>query len=125
MACFFGLTCFASMSCFVHACLCGARLVQDKNMDTLFKDLSRLMFESGSRILAEAFPEGDEKTWAGAAKRPVTAVCYPFSFSPSLINTPLLCSLSLSFSHSKFHSLFLSRIPTLVRLVCKSLFIIV
>lgn len=83
MACFIGLTCFASMSRFV--CSCGARLVQDKNMDTLFKDLSRLMFESGSRILAEAFPEGDEKTWAGASKRPVTAVCSPHSFLSLII----------------------------------------
>eukprot|EP00047_Mylnosiga_fluctuans_P022165 m.114333 g.114333 ORF g.114333 m.114333 type:complete len:972 (+) comp9158_c0_seq4:59-2974(+) len=45
----------------------------DKNTDTLFKDLSRLMFKSSNVILREQFPEGDESTWAGAAKRPPTA----------------------------------------------------
>ena len=45
----------------------------DKNTDTLFKDLSRVMFHSKNPILREMFPEGDESTWAGAAKRPPTA----------------------------------------------------
>eukprot|EP00051_Salpingoeca_urceolata_P006299 m.83551 g.83551 ORF g.83551 m.83551 type:complete len:992 (+) comp14769_c0_seq3:504-3479(+) len=45
----------------------------EKNTDTLFKDLSRLMFSSKNAILKEMFPEGDESNWAGAAKRPPTA----------------------------------------------------
>eukprot|EP00054_Salpingoeca_dolichothecata_P022835 m.150677 g.150677 ORF g.150677 m.150677 type:complete len:1003 (+) comp24477_c0_seq2:92-3100(+) len=45
----------------------------EKNTDTLFKDLSRLMFKSSNAVLKEQFPEGDESTWAGAAKRPPTA----------------------------------------------------
>eukprot|EP00048_Salpingoeca_helianthica_P007069 m.106112 g.106112 ORF g.106112 m.106112 type:complete len:993 (+) comp14216_c1_seq7:94-3072(+) len=45
----------------------------EKNTDTLFKDLSRLMFSSKNAILHDQFPEGDERTWQGAAKRPPTA----------------------------------------------------
>jgi len=45
----------------------------DKNTDTLFKDLARLMFSSGNSVLKSCFPEGDESTWAGASKRPLTA----------------------------------------------------
>jgi myosin-1 len=45
----------------------------DKNTDTLFKDLSRLLFESSNPILKDCFPEGDEKSWLGATKRPPTA----------------------------------------------------
>jgi myosin-1 len=44
----------------------------EKNEDTLFKDLSKLMFDSTISILIDQFPEGDDTTWAGAAKRPVT-----------------------------------------------------
>ena len=44
-----------------------------KNADTLFKDLSRLMFNSKNAVLKSCFPEGDESTWAGASKRPPTA----------------------------------------------------
>eukprot|EP00039_Didymoeca_costata_P005765 m.84380 g.84380 ORF g.84380 m.84380 type:complete len:1004 (+) comp12964_c0_seq1:176-3187(+) len=45
----------------------------EKNTDTLFKDLARLMFKSKNKILVDCFPEGDEKLWAGASKRPETA----------------------------------------------------
>ncbi len=45
----------------------------EKNADTLYKDLSRLMYKSSNAILHDCFPEGDEATWAGAAKRPPTA----------------------------------------------------
>ncbi|EGD77017.1 hypothetical protein PTSG_07359 [Salpingoeca rosetta] len=45
----------------------------DKNTDTLFKDLARVMFQSGNFVLKECFPEGDESTWLGASKRPPTA----------------------------------------------------
>lgn len=45
----------------------------DKNTDTLFKDLGQLMFESKNPVLKSCFPEGDKKTWKGAAKRPTTA----------------------------------------------------
>jgi len=45
----------------------------EKNIDTLYKDLARLMFRSKNKVLREAFPEGDETTWAGASKRPTTA----------------------------------------------------
>ncbi|EDQ87053.1 uncharacterized protein MONBRDRAFT_33469 [Monosiga brevicollis MX1] len=45
----------------------------EKNTDTLFKDISRLMFESTNPVIKACFPEGDEKTWAGASKRPPTA----------------------------------------------------
>lgn len=45
----------------------------DKNTDTLFKDLGQLMFESKNAVLKSCFPEGDKKTWKGAAKRPKTA----------------------------------------------------
>lgn len=44
-----------------------------KNADTLYKDLSRLMFKSKNAVLKGAFPEGDEAAWAGASKRPPTA----------------------------------------------------
>lgn len=44
-----------------------------KNTDTLFKDLSRLMFNSGNEVLKSLFPEGDESTWGGASARPPTA----------------------------------------------------
>eukprot|EP00039_Didymoeca_costata_P012699 m.184053 g.184053 ORF g.184053 m.184053 type:complete len:928 (+) comp15556_c0_seq2:1512-4295(+) len=45
----------------------------NKNADTLFKDLSRLMFSSKIKVLKEAFAEGDERKWMGASKRPQTA----------------------------------------------------
>ena len=41
----------------------------EKNTDTLFKDLARLMFTSGNAVLKSCFPEGDESLWAGASKR--------------------------------------------------------
>ncbi|XP_065189754.1 unconventional myosin-Ia-like [Sycon ciliatum] len=45
----------------------------DKNVDTLFRDLGRGMFESGSELLRELFPEGDVSTWVTAMRRPKTA----------------------------------------------------
>eukprot|EP00041_Stephanoeca_diplocostata_P032668 m.1054505 g.1054505 ORF g.1054505 m.1054505 type:complete len:1013 (+) comp24189_c0_seq2:178-3216(+) len=45
----------------------------DKNTDTLYKDLAKLMFESKNTVLKACFPEGDQKKWAGASKRPLTA----------------------------------------------------
>eukprot|EP01147_Barroeca_monosierra_P006188 gene6188-7413_t len=45
----------------------------EKNTDTLYKDLSRLMFECKNFILKGCFPEGDAATWIGASKRPPTA----------------------------------------------------
>eukprot|EP00043_Microstomoeca_roanoka_P000019 m.26308 g.26308 ORF g.26308 m.26308 type:complete len:998 (+) comp10019_c0_seq1:71-3064(+) len=45
----------------------------EKNTDTLFKDLSRLMYQSSNPVLTECFPEGDATTWIGASKRPPTA----------------------------------------------------
>lgn len=45
----------------------------DKNTDTLYKDLAKLMFESKNAVLSACFPEGDQKKWAGASKRPLTA----------------------------------------------------
>jgi myosin I len=44
-----------------------------RNTDTLFKNLSRLMFKSKNKILRSCFPDGDESTWVGAVKRPPTA----------------------------------------------------
>jgi myosin-1 len=45
----------------------------DKNMDTLFKDLSQAMFECDNPLLKEMFPDGDKTKWLGASKRPETA----------------------------------------------------
>jgi len=45
----------------------------EKNKDTMYKDLSKLMFESNSSVLKSCFPEGDETTWKSAGKRPTTA----------------------------------------------------
>jgi len=45
----------------------------DKNTDTLFQDLARLMYTSKNAALKDCFPEGDESTWKGAKKRPLTA----------------------------------------------------
>eukprot|EP00055_Hartaetosiga_balthica_P007144 m.24170 g.24170 ORF g.24170 m.24170 type:complete len:997 (-) comp5625_c0_seq1:1821-4811(-) len=45
----------------------------EKNTDTLFKDLARLGFESTNPVFKACFPEGNEKEWAGASKRPPTA----------------------------------------------------
>ena len=45
----------------------------EKNTDTLFQDLARLMYTSKNQALKECFPEGDESTWKGAKKRPLTA----------------------------------------------------
>ena len=45
----------------------------EKNTDTLYRDLARVMFKSSNPVLKELFPEGDEATWAGVNKRPPTA----------------------------------------------------
>ena len=44
-----------------------------KNADSLFKDLSRLTFQSSCTILKQLFPEGNDKTWAGAQSREIIA----------------------------------------------------
>ena len=45
----------------------------EKNADTLYKDLSRLMFQSSNPVLKAQFPEGDDASWKGATARPSTA----------------------------------------------------
>lgn len=44
----------------------------EKNTDTLFRDLSQVLFESSNQIMKSAFPEGNKATWTGVQKRPQT-----------------------------------------------------